>query len=278
MAHIFLCIPNAMPGNMDVFEIAPKLQTLEFGGMHAEADTPFPKENLSFFSDARPVLGHDTVRKYLDIITSTPGLTMFFYFHYDSTIPESPSKHHPQIVHQSLRTLSTVLGPLIDSLMPPGLLRLTVKSCMRFGNAFNCPEDTLSHIYNLVVHSECSLAALSFVGAVMDDNLLPLLQLTPWLILLSFEWYSPVPSEESDGAMKSVFLDMSKSNSRVLEMPWINVCGRGFHLPFINNNDFCLEKLKSLQDDGLELCLDLDDLEDHSSLEDMYNSGSEDGE
>ncbi|KAK0477514.1 hypothetical protein EDD18DRAFT_1114661 [Armillaria luteobubalina] len=158
----------------------------------------------------------------------------------------------------------------------------------------------------------------------MDDNLLPLLQLTPWLMLLSFEWYSPVPSEESDGAMKSVFLDMSKTacvgdaiqhmllhcleflgfkifpikfdtvdfldacfvemvasqcipgNSWVLEMPRINVHGRGFHLPFINNNDFFLEKLKSLQDDGLELYLDLDDLEDHSSLEDMYSSGSED--
>ncbi|KAK0482855.1 hypothetical protein EDD18DRAFT_1200846 [Armillaria luteobubalina] len=320
-----MCIPDAMPGNMDAFEIAPKLRTLEFGGMHAEADTPFPKENLSFFSDARPVLGHHTVRKYLDIIASAPRLTTFFYFHYDSTIPESPSEHHPQIVHQSLRTLSTALGPLIDSLTLPGLLWLTAQSRMRFGGAFDCPEDTVSRIYHLVVRSECSLTSLSFVGEIMDENLLPLLRLIPRLISLSFEWYDPVPSEESDAAMRSVFLDMSKTvrvgdgiqhtllprlevlelkiflvefetvefldaglvemvasrcipvDSRVLEMLRINVHGRGFHVPFIiNDSDFGLEKLKSFQDHGLELDLDLDDLEDHSSLEGMYSSESED--
>ncbi|KAK0477506.1 hypothetical protein EDD18DRAFT_1210776 [Armillaria luteobubalina] len=322
-----MCIPDAMPGNLDAFKIAPKLRTLEFGGMHAEADTPFPKENLSFFSDARPVLGHHTVRKYLDIIASAPRLTMFFYFHYDSTIPESPSEHHPQIVHQSLRTLSTALGPLIDSLTLPGLLWLTAQSRMRFGGAFDCPEDTVSRIYHLVVRSECSLTSLSFVGAIMDENLLPLLRLIPRLISLSFEWYDPVPSEESDAAMRSVFLDMSKTvcvgdgiqhmllprldvlelkiflvefetvefldaglvemvasrcipvDSRVLEMLRINVHGRGFHVPFIiDDSDFGLEKLKSFQDHGLELDLDLDDLEDHSSLEGMYSSESEDGE
>ncbi|SJL16965.1 uncharacterized protein ARMOST_20502 [Armillaria ostoyae] len=203
------CIPNAMPGTMNAFEIAPKLQTFELIGMHAEADIPFPEENLLFFSDARPLPDHDTVPKYLDIIASAPDLFDFSYHHYSSTIPELPGLYHPQIVHQSLQTLSTSLGPLIDSLVVPGLLEMTSASHPRVGMPIMCPRDTLSHIYSLVVRSHCSLTILTFVDTIMDDNLLPILRLSPQLISLSFECNQP--SSESDTTMKSLFLDMSET-------------------------------------------------------------------
>ncbi|KAK0471870.1 hypothetical protein IW261DRAFT_1571543 [Armillaria novae-zelandiae] len=204
-----MCIPDAMPGTMDAFKIARKLKVLSLVGMHAEADIPFPKANLSYFSDARPLPGHNTVGDCRNIIASAPDLESFSYHHYNSTIMESPGANHPQIVHQSLRVLSTSLGPLIDSLTVPGLLRVTASSRTIWSALFDCPRDTLSRIYNLVLRSECSLTVLNFDGAVMDDNLLPILRLSPRLHTLHFSWTTT--PKESDVAMKSLFLDMSRT-------------------------------------------------------------------
>ncbi len=114
------CAPITMPGTIDAFEIAPKLKTLDLTGMHAEAHIPFPAENLVLLSDARRLPEHDTVPKYLDIITSAPNLLEFSYHHH-SVIPQSPGPYHPQIVHKSLQTLSASLGALLCSLVVTSL-------------------------------------------------------------------------------------------------------------------------------------------------------------
>ncbi len=143
------CIPGAMSGTMDAFEIAPKLKTLDISGMDAEAHIPFPADNLVLFSDGRPLPDHDTVPQCLDIIASAPNLFDLSYHHYSSLIPLSSGPCHPQIVHQSLQRLSTSLGALIDSLVVPGLNWMTLV---------------------LVVRSHCSLTILIFIDAIMDET------------------------------------------------------------------------------------------------------------
>ncbi|PBK84984.1 hypothetical protein ARMGADRAFT_1087890 [Armillaria gallica] len=72
-----------------------------------------------------------------------------------------------------------------------------------------CPRDALSHLYGLVVRSHCSLTILTFIDAIMDENLLPILQLSPQLISLRFECKQL--SRESDATLKSLFLVMSET-------------------------------------------------------------------
>ncbi len=182
------CAPSARPGTMDAFEIAPKLKCLELTNMHAEANTPYPAENLVLFSDARRLPDHDTAPKYLDIIASAPNLLDFLYHHH-SIIPKSPGPYFPQVVHQSFRTLSASLGTLLHSLVVPDLTEMTLESgCNNDGDVhlqpIMCPRDARSQLHGLVVRSHCSLTTLNLVNATMDDNLLPLLRLFPELLSL----------------------------------------------------------------------------------------------
>ncbi|PBK59695.1 hypothetical protein ARMSODRAFT_982887 [Armillaria solidipes] len=202
------CIPDAMPGTVDAFEIAPKLKTLDLTGMHADAYIPFPADNLVLLSDGRPLPDHDMIRKYLDIIASAPNLFEFSYHHFSSAVPESPGPYHPQIVHQSLQRLSTSLGALIDSLVVPSLTWMTLTSVESY-RVIMCPRDALSHLYSLVVRSHCSLTTLTFIDAILDENLIPILRLSPQLISLCFECKQP--SRESDATLRSLFVDMSET-------------------------------------------------------------------
>ncbi|PBK96271.1 hypothetical protein ARMGADRAFT_1077763 [Armillaria gallica] len=202
------CAPNAMPGAMHTFEIAPKLKTLDLTGMHAEAHIPFPAENLVIFSDARRLPEHDTVPKYLDIIASAPNLLEFMYHHH-SVVPQSPGPYHPQIVHQSLQTLSASLGGLLCSLVLPALTQMTLASIKAEEDVMVCPVDALFHLYDLVVRSHCSLTTLTFIDAIMDEDLLPILQLSPQLVSLSFQ--DKQSSRASDTTMVSLFIDMTET-------------------------------------------------------------------
>ncbi|KAK0221293.1 hypothetical protein IW262DRAFT_890077 [Armillaria fumosa] len=316
------CLPNPMHGIIDAFEIAPKLKTLDLLGVHDIADISFPGENLIVFSHGTPLPVHDTVPKYLEIISSVPNLLEFSHYHYSSAVPESPSVSHPQIVHQSLQTLSTSLGALIDSLVLPGLTRMTLASVKSCDNGIMCPRDALSHLHNLIVRSQCSLTTLILVDAIMDENLLHILRLSPQLMSLCFECKQP--SEDSDATIKSLFLDMSETShvgdalhhtllprlkilefvlynvefdsvnyldvefvemvlsrrgpvsTQRLEILRIAVEGRGIYLPFKDDGSLGLEKIKRLRDDGLDLQLDLDDLDECLLLACMHRSHSED--
>ncbi|KAK0438480.1 hypothetical protein EV421DRAFT_1738530 [Armillaria borealis] len=202
------CAPITMPGTIDAFEIAPKLKTLDLTGMHAEAHIPFPAENLVLFSDARRLPDHDTVPKYLDIIASAPNLLEFSYHHH-SVVPQSPGPYHPEIVHKSLQTLSASLGSLFCSLMVPSLTQMTLASVKSEEDLMVCPRDALFHLHDLVARSHCSLTTLTFIDATMDENLLPILRLSPQLVSLSFQ--EKQSSRESDATMESLFIDMTET-------------------------------------------------------------------
>ncbi|PBK59634.1 hypothetical protein ARMSODRAFT_1090706 [Armillaria solidipes] len=202
------CAPITMPGTIDAFEIAPKLKSLDLTGMHAEAHILFPAENLVLFSDVRRLPDHDTVPRYLDIIASAPNLSDFSYHHH-SVVPQSPGPYHPQIVHQSLQTLSASLGALLCSLVVPALTQMTLASIKSEHDVTVYPRDAFFHLHNLIVRSQCSLTTLTFIDATMDENLLPILRLSPQLVSLSFQdkhW-----SRDSVATMESLLLDMKET-------------------------------------------------------------------
>ncbi|KAK0214427.1 hypothetical protein IW262DRAFT_271713 [Armillaria fumosa] len=204
------CAPYIIPGTMDTFEIPPKLKTLDVTGMHARSYISFPTENLVVFSDTRRLLEHDVVPRYLDIIDSAPEL-LEFTCHHHSVVPHSPRPCHPRVLHQSLRALSASLGGLICSLELPALTEVTLASVRAGEDAVACPIDTLFHLRGLLERSHCSLTTLSFIDAVMDEDLLPILQLSPQFVSLSFS--DNQSSRASDGMMESLFMDMTETVS-----------------------------------------------------------------
>ncbi|SJL13360.1 uncharacterized protein ARMOST_16802 [Armillaria ostoyae] len=176
--------------------------------MHTEAHIPFPAENLVLFSDARRLPDHDTVPRYLDIIASAPNLSDFSYHHY-SVVPQPPGPYHPQIVHQSLQKLSASLEALLCSLVVPALTQMILASIKSEQDVTVCTRDALFHLHNLVVRSNCSLTTLTFIGATLDENLLPILRLSPQLVSLSFQdkqW-----SRDSVATMESLLLVMRET-------------------------------------------------------------------
>ncbi|KAK0197712.1 hypothetical protein F5146DRAFT_995344 [Armillaria mellea] len=265
------CAPNVKPGTIDVFEFPPKLKTLDLTGMHAEAYILFPAENLVAFSDTRPLPEHDTVPKYLDIIASAPNLLEFTCHHY-SVVPDSPGPYHPQIVHQSLRTLSASLGALFCSLVLPALTYMTLAPVKAEEEVVACPTDALFHLYDLSYRSQCSLTTLTFIDAIMDEDLLPILQLSPQLeleILLSNVEMTRVEYLDFD------FVEMIVSRrvplgSQMLEYLRIDVIGQEFVVPM--SYDGGLEELNRLGDNGLDFQLDIADWEKRI-LEHRYGPG-----
>ncbi|KAK0221305.1 hypothetical protein IW262DRAFT_1459474 [Armillaria fumosa] len=213
-----MCTPDAMPGTMDAFKLAPKLEVMDLAGMHAEANILFPKENLSFFSDARPISGHNAVQR---------------------TIPESPSEYHPQIVHQSLQTLSTPLGPLIDS----------ARSLFFMWTRPLKESDVATKSLFL------GMTETARVGDALHHTLVPCLDFLDLTIsLVEFDTVDFLDAR---------FVEMVASwhtllSSRILDMVRIDISGRQFHLPFMDDDDF-----------------ELNDSEEHSSQESMSSSDSE---
>ncbi|KAK0184426.1 hypothetical protein F5146DRAFT_1006432 [Armillaria mellea] len=206
-----MCAPTTMPGTVDAFAIAPKLKTFDLIGMNANVHIPFPVENLVSFADARPLPEDDTVPEYLAVIALAPNLSDFSYRHY-SVVPESPWS-----ISSSDRT------------------PITSNTLSSDEDAIACPRDALFHLHNLVLRSQCSLTTLSFIDATMDDNLLPILQLSPQLVSLSFEdreW-----TGDSDAAMQSIFIAMAET---------IQV-GEAVHhtlIPILKNLEIVLQKVE----------------------------------
>ncbi|PBK84909.1 hypothetical protein ARMGADRAFT_1067202 [Armillaria gallica] len=243
------CAPNAMRGAMDTFAIAPKLKTLDLTGMHAEAHIPFPAENLVKFSDARRLPEHDTVPKYLDTIASAP---MEFTYHHHSVVPQSPGPYHPQIVHQSLQTLSASLGGLLCSLVLPALTQMTLASVKAEEDVMDKESSRASD--TTMVSLFIDMTKTVHVGDALHHTLLPCLKELE--ILLDNVEFDRVKYLDVD------FVEMIVSRralycSQMLEYLRIDVIGRAFEVPISGNGG--LEELKRLGDNGLDFQLDLAD-------------------
>ncbi|KAK0499358.1 hypothetical protein EDD18DRAFT_1460295 [Armillaria luteobubalina] len=177
------CGKHAGPGNIDVFEIAPNLETLHLTDMHPEAIISVPPGRLVRFLDVRHDNTGAITNEHLDIIASGPHLRSFSYHHH-SHIPLSLSQF-PIVRNTSLLSLSASLGNFLSCLDVPSLTHMSVTSGCDFiqdpeYHGIICPEDSLLGLHNLIKLSRCSLTVLHLTDVpMMDDRLLYILQLTP---------------------------------------------------------------------------------------------------
>ncbi|KAK0496640.1 hypothetical protein EDD18DRAFT_1163181 [Armillaria luteobubalina] len=186
------CEETAEPGNINAFEIAPKLKTLHLTDIHPEALVTFPRENLITFLDARPLSDTDRTPEHLDLIASCSNLLSFSYHHH-SKIPESFGLQFPITRNTSVQSLSASLGKFISSLDLPALKQMTVTPGHDVSENTDftdiaCPKDALSGLHGLISRSRCSLTILRLIDVpTEDDQLLSILRLTPQLLALTIE-------------------------------------------------------------------------------------------
>ncbi|KAK0468758.1 hypothetical protein IW261DRAFT_1016755 [Armillaria novae-zelandiae] len=229
LQHMYLmCEETAEPGNIDAFEIAPKLKTLHLTDMHPEAIIMFPQRNLITFLDARPLSDTDRTPEQLDLIASCSNLLSFSYHHH-SEIPKSFGAQFPITRNTSIRSLSASLAKFISSLDLPALNRMTVRSGLDItGNPdfaeIACPEDALSGLHVLITRSGCSLTVLHLIDVpTMDDQLLSILRLTPQLLALTIELrvFTLTSSSLNSAKLQDIFRHMAENQGEGTDKKYI---------------------------------------------------------
>ncbi|KAK0447816.1 uncharacterized protein EV420DRAFT_1712690 [Desarmillaria tabescens] len=191
---VLACYTGSKPEDLDIraFEIAPKLETLYMYGIHPDVSIRFPVINLVSFSDARPFGGDRLTPKYVDIVKAAPRLYSFSYNDYGANLM-STSLSFPCVMSPSIEELS-VSSPSYG---------------LPFGEELiKCPVDALGALHQMLLQSQCSLSRLHLIDAILDDNLVNIIQLMPSLqqfVIEVNEW-----EDEYDPIMRSLVTKMSE--------------------------------------------------------------------
>ncbi len=213
------CYHNPPSGDIRAFEIAPKLENLHLKGMHREANIPFPASNLVSFSDVRPFAGDQLTPTYLDVVNSAPKLLSFSYNDYGvqslniHPVPDPPSA----VIASSVEEISASSPSFMRSLVAPSLKKVTLTTMYDFENdmeeqVIKCPAGALGALHQMLLQSQCSLSSLRLVDAVLDDNLVSIIRLTPNLQEFVIEFYEWVPGIADDygAVMQSLVTRLSE--------------------------------------------------------------------
>ncbi len=206
------CPDGQLPsGDIDAFEVAPKLEQMHLKGMHPGANICFPVTNLVSFSDTRPFSGDRLTLEYLDVVKSAPKLRSFSYNDYGGRLTSVPFPT-PCVMSRSLEELSASSPSFIRSMILPSLTKAVLSTTndidMVEVEVVNCPEGALGALHDMLLQSHCSLTRLHLVDVVLNDNLASIICLMPSLqefVVEFYEWvadYNPV--------MKSLVTQLSE--------------------------------------------------------------------
>ncbi|KAK0436672.1 hypothetical protein EV421DRAFT_1979568, partial [Armillaria borealis] len=212
-AYIY-CPDDRLPsGDINAFEVAPKLEKLHLKGMHPEANIHFPVTNLVSFSDERPFSGDRLTLEYLDVITSAPKLRSFSYNDYGRSFISTPFST-PRVMSRSLEQLSASSPSFMRSMILPSLKKALLSTTNDIDMdeeevvTINCPEGALGALHDMLLQSHCSLTRLHFVDVVLNDNLANIIRLMPRLQEFVVEFYEWVGAYNT--VMKSLVTQLSE--------------------------------------------------------------------
>ncbi|KAK0215074.1 hypothetical protein IW262DRAFT_1404892 [Armillaria fumosa] len=218
LEEVYLCCWERDPPlqNIDGFEIAPVLRTIYLTNVHPDAVIPFPTDNLVSFLDHKKLLERRKLSEYLDIVASAPSLSSFSYHHYGS-VPETGQTKISLVESKSLQTPSASLGPFLSGLILPNLKSMALTTGI-FGAKFlypycyPCTKDALAVLHGLITRSECSLRKLHLMDVMTDENLLPIIKLSPKLESIIIEYKGGEWQDESEITINSLFCHMLETD------------------------------------------------------------------
>ncbi|SJL11143.1 uncharacterized protein ARMOST_14546 [Armillaria ostoyae] len=212
-AYIY-CPDDRLPsGDINAFEVAPKLEKLHLKGMHPEANIHFPVTNLVSFSDERPFSGDRLTLEYLDVITSAPKLRSFSYNDYGHSFIFTPFPT-PRVMSRSLEELSASSPSFMRSMILPSLKKALLSTTNDIDMdeeevvTVNCPEGALGALHDMLLQSHCFLTRLHLIDVVLNDNFANIIHLIPRLQEFVVEFYEWVAAYNT--VMKSLVTQLSE--------------------------------------------------------------------
>ncbi|KAK0193405.1 hypothetical protein F5146DRAFT_1030462 [Armillaria mellea] len=186
-----LAIPSSIPTAFHILDGAPLLEDVSLS-CFTNDDFPvlIPRgvPNLTSYTDNRSRVGDATLHQhFLDIIRTSPHLTSFSV---KCVSPVTLAAPQSRIVHPCITRLSAADGTFLRSLVLPGLkhVELLGNTLLPLSQPDNHHE--ISSLYDLIVHSACSLSSLKIAHCAINETLIHILEASPGLTSLTLDFFS----------------------------------------------------------------------------------------
>ncbi|KAK0183752.1 hypothetical protein F5146DRAFT_1080346 [Armillaria mellea] len=186
-----LTMPSSILTVSHILDGAPLLEDVS---LSRSTDDDFPVlihwgvPNLTSYTDDRSRVGDAALHQhFLDIIRTSPHLTSFSVKYVSPVTLAAPQS---RIVHLCITRLSAADGTFLRSLVLPGLkhVELLGNTLLPLSQPDNHHE--ISSLYDLIVHSACSLSSLKIAHCAINETLIHILEASPGLTSLTLDFFS----------------------------------------------------------------------------------------
>ncbi|KAK0443991.1 uncharacterized protein EV420DRAFT_1019128 [Desarmillaria tabescens] len=205
--HIYLADiwAQAHDREFDFLSAAPSLSEVVLKGFGDGPLIRLQTSKLVVYTNDRQVCRRDAHDHFLSIVETAPHLVIFNTNYRKEGIGMIPPAQ-PRIVHPMVREFTACETALLESVEFPALrsFRLTPSP-----GAFTCPRDSLSGLHTFIMNSHCRLRRLKITNALLDEFVVPILEITPRLVQLQLSlglWI-----QDNDNVIKDVILRMGQS-------------------------------------------------------------------
>ncbi len=178
------------PLDIDAFQDAPALRTVELRTNYADAMFELPWNDIVEFFDFGSWGDSKSLHHVLNIIQQSPNIQTL-HVPMICCSPATAISLPTPLVRSSLRDLTVCEGPILRSVVVPQLQKI----CLAPGEDATdyCPDDALPALLDLIQRSRCSLTSLELADVIFTDLLLDILHCTPsikTLIIFTQGWES----------------------------------------------------------------------------------------
>ncbi|PBK69584.1 hypothetical protein ARMSODRAFT_957265 [Armillaria solidipes] len=282
------CSGIPQSGDIGAFEVAPKLEKLHLSYLHPDASIRFPVTNLVSFSDVRAFSGDKLTPEYLNVVELAPKLRSFSYNdHSDYSIHNQMSTplSFPHVMSRSLIELSTSSPNFLRSLVLPPLKKFTLTTMCGADigeKVIKCLARALRALHEMLLRSLQELV-IEFYEWVEDyDPIMQSLvtQLSEVSLVNGSFQHCMVPTLHKLGIY---LLDFSHPRIYFINSAFVYMVASRLHPPSDTQrltklrlwmeqgrhdlDEAAKNALMSLRDEGLELGLSSDDLDEDPMFE-----------
>ncbi|KAK0207150.1 hypothetical protein DFS33DRAFT_647556 [Desarmillaria ectypa] len=205
--HIYLADiwPPAHDREFDFLSTAPNLHEVVLKGFGDGPLLRLETSKLLVYSDDRQICRQDAHDHFLSIIETAPHLVVLST-NYRKEGLEVMVPAQPRIIHSRIREFTACESVLLESVEFPALRSFELAPSP---GAFTSPRDSLSGLHTFIANSHCWLRCLKITNTLLDEFVVPILEMTPRLVRLQFSlglWI-----QDNDSVVKDVILRMGQS-------------------------------------------------------------------
>ncbi|PBK94022.1 hypothetical protein ARMGADRAFT_114102 [Armillaria gallica] len=216
--HIYLADiwPQAHDREFNFLSAAPNLREVVLKGFGDGPLLRLQTSQLIVYIDDRQVCRQDVHDYFLSIVQTAPFL-LIFNTNYRKEGLGMMVPAQPRIIHPGIREFTACEDVLLESVEFPALRSFELAPSP---GAFTCPRDALSALHAFIENSRCWLHRLKITNALLNEFVVPILEVTPRLVQLRFSlglWI-----RDNDNVLKEIVMRMGESTPDSQGSPQFN--------------------------------------------------------